>query len=227
MLTLDPPPSRRFVLLRDSLEAEHVPMGCGVWPAWWTRPRNATFNEIDIAENINSLYDHALAVLHTKEQCSLTPLPTGANGSSNIAAGGLQQTQSGTYEFLDCSFKNPDMTGCRAHLNGTDASSSPQRPVTSWGDAFNAGGGGFFAMQRNLVGDVADGVRIWSWQKGQEPQNIRSATNTSQAAIDTSTWGEPAAFFDLQTCQQEPWGDQMIVSWATSRGKLEHVLLHT
>ncbi|KAF8155738.1 concanavalin A-like lectin/glucanase domain-containing protein [Crassisporium funariophilum] len=102
----------------------HLPFGCSVWPAMWTKGHNwPDDGEIDIIEGIN-LMDHNQMALHTKPGCTHT-LPQGS-------------PQRGKTLEADCSKD----AGC------TVAETAPN----SFGEGFNNAGGGVFATQFDATG---------------------------------------------------------------------------
>jgi hypothetical protein len=100
------------------VDAVHMPFGCSVWPAIWTKGQNwPDDGEIDILEGINLNTNNQIA-LHTRPGCTHVASPPNQLGKS------LE---------LDCS---------------KDAGCTVQDPrVTSYGDGFNKAGGGIFATQ--------------------------------------------------------------------------------
>jgi len=104
-------------------DAIHLPFGCSVWPAWWSKGLNwPVGGEIDIIENINLAQTNQMA-LHTTPGCFQTSAPAqpGASGDDS-----------------DCSTPS----GCIV------ADLDPR----SWGQDFAAAGGGIFATQFDFTG---------------------------------------------------------------------------
>ncbi|KAF9456885.1 glycoside hydrolase family 16 protein [Collybia nuda] len=100
----------------------HIPFGCSVWPAFWTKgPTWPDNGEIDIMEAIN-LMDHNQMALHTTPGCVHTTPPN----------------QMGTSAEVDCS----QPSGCVV------AETAPN----SFGPGFAAAGGGVFATQFDVSG---------------------------------------------------------------------------
>ncbi|KAF8508249.1 hypothetical protein BU17DRAFT_56797, partial [Hysterangium stoloniferum] len=106
-------------------DAIHLPFGCSVWPAWWSKATTSpytTIGEIDIIENINLAQTNQMA-LHTTPGCFHTSAPAqpGASGADP-----------------DCSTPS----GCLV------SDLDPR----SWGQNFAAAGGGIFATQFDFTG---------------------------------------------------------------------------
>ncbi|KAG6815058.1 hypothetical protein H0H87_005469 [Tephrocybe sp. NHM501043] len=100
----------------------HIPYGCSVWPAFWTKgPVWPDNGEIDILEGIN-LMDHNQMALHTRPGCTHSTPPN----------------QMGISEELDCS----KPSGCVV------AETAPN----SFREGFAAAGGGVFATQFDVAG---------------------------------------------------------------------------
>ncbi|OSD08169.1 glycoside hydrolase family 16 protein [Trametes coccinea BRFM310] len=103
-------------------DATHLPYGCSVWPAFWTKGPNWPFDgEIDIVEGINLQKDNQMAV-HTTQGCTT---------SNSIV-------QSGSIGFTDCSHGS----GCTVRENKPN----------SFGQNFAQNGGGVWATQYDVAG---------------------------------------------------------------------------
>jgi len=80
--------------------------------------------------------------------------------------------------------------------NGTDdnAGCGIQGAPATYGEAFNAAGGGIYAMELRDAG-----IRVWFFPRNDIPSNIpMDLTNTT--APDPSAWGEPLADFPSTHC---------------------------
>ncbi|KAL0958359.1 hypothetical protein HGRIS_000501 [Hohenbuehelia grisea] len=105
------------------MDAVHMPFGCSVWPAFWTKGTGEwpDTGEIDIMEAINLMSNNQMS-LHTLPGCTHSTPPN----------------QLGTSAELDCS----QAAGCVV---------SETQP-NSYGPAFAAAGGGVFAAQFDVSG---------------------------------------------------------------------------
>lgn len=65
----------------------------------------------------------------------------------------------------------------------------PSDDTTSYGDVFNAVGGGVYALEW-----TADAIQIWHFPRTGIPQDI------VDGAPDPSGWGTPQALFGTSTC---------------------------
>lgn len=125
----------------------------------WTINKDAPgYGEIDIIESFS---DHTtnFMTLHTAGACSFN-FPT--------------DTQLG-------SVNNGD-TNCQ---NGVGPGCSVEGPAGSYGDPFNAAGGGVYAMEKQK-----GAIKIWNFSRGNIPADI---TNGNP---NPSSWGLPAANFN-------------------------------
>ncbi|KAI0765380.1 concanavalin A-like lectin/glucanase domain-containing protein [Fomes fomentarius] len=103
-------------------DANHLPYGCSVWPAFWTKgPTWPDDGEIDILEGINLMTDNQMAI-HTTAGCT----------TDNAIV------QTGKIGFQDCS-ADP---GCTVH----------ETKPNSFGAGFAAAGGGVWATQFDVAG---------------------------------------------------------------------------
>lgn len=157
------------------LDANHMPTGCGTWPAWWlVGPSWPNDGEIDIVEGVNTQsYDQT--TLHTSDGCSVPAWTQGALFSGSWGTGTAGNPTTNCYVNAPNQYSNQ---GC-AILG----------PQSSYGPGFNNAGGGVFALLWNATSIVS-----WYFPRGQVPADLsRNATFADPAA-----WGAmPYAFFDL------------------------------
>lgn len=112
-----------------------------------------------------------------------------------------QHTSPGcTMATQDCS----QDTGCRKMAGGP----------RSYGDGFNANGGGVYAMEW-----TNDHINIWFWQNGTQPSDL------SGDSPDPAGWGTPTAAFnggyDAATCDIDSnFRDHAIIFDTTFCGRL-------
>ncbi|KAF7970654.1 hypothetical protein HWV62_23350 [Athelia sp. TMB] len=147
----------------------HMPEGCGTWPAIWEVEGSDWPNggEIDIVEGVNNVGPNQIT-LHTGPGCS-------------IPASGVSQY--GTTVTTDCNANDNNNSGCGVKSPDTN----------SYGPAFNAAGGGWYAMER-----TNNGISVWFWSRNSP--NIPAALSSGASTINTSGWGEPTAFFPNTDC---------------------------
>ncbi|KAI0203770.1 hypothetical protein F4808DRAFT_476169 [Astrocystis sublimbata] len=164
----------------------HMPGStCGTWPAFWAfndvdngKPWY-TGGEIDIIEGANTA-ERNLYSAHTTTGCHAP----GAN------FGGVQGT-------TDCSFR-PGNIGCNYV--------APPSDIATYGDAFNAVGGGVYAMEWD-----AEDIKIWHFARASIPEDIKTAPMTTP---DPSTWGPPQARFGGSSCDAKShfWNMSLVIN---------------
>lgn len=153
----------------------HMPGSvCGSWPAFWMYgPNWPNSGEIDIIEGANTAYTNLMSA-HTGPNC-------------NLPETGLF---TGTQQLVNCTSPNDadGYSGCN-YL-------PPTSDMSTYGDSFNAVGGGVYAMDW-----TSDAIRIWHFPRGSIPQDI------VDKAPDPSGWGTPQALFGggtgLYSCDVE------------------------
>jgi len=122
------------------LDVEHLPWGCGTWPAFWTVGENWPDNgEIDIIEGVHEQQHNGVA-LHTAPDCKVSP-------------GGYSGVPVTTNCFIQAKGQSSNQ-GC-AILD-----SSP----VSYGEGFNSNGGGVYAMEW-----TSQHIKVWWWPRGGIP----------------------------------------------------------
>ncbi|KZP26125.1 glycoside hydrolase family 16 protein [Athelia psychrophila] len=151
-------------------DLDHMPEGCGTWPAIWEVDEAdwPDAGEIDIVEGVNNVTPNQ-STLHTGPGCTIP------------ANGGVAQY--GTTVSTDCNANDDGNAGCGVQ--------SPDS--NSFGPAFNAAGGGYYAMERTTTS-----IKVWFWAR--DSAYIPAAFTSGATSIDTSSWGEPTAYFPNTDC---------------------------
>jgi len=108
-----------------------------------------------------------LVTLHTAPGCSMPP----------------SRVMTGSHTGLDCSAAVNYNAGCGATL--VDGN--------SYGAAFNANGGGWYAVER-----TSGFVKVWFW--GRNGASVPSEVINGANLINTDGWGMPAAYFPNTNC---------------------------
>lgn len=146
---------------------------CGVWPAFWAYGSDwPAGGEVDIIEGANTAHNNIISA-HTTDGCSL-------DASSNFT--GVQRN-------TDCYIGN-DNVGCGYNPPSSDTS--------SYGDGFNAVGGGVYAMAWD-----SDEIRVWHFPRGEIPLDIITKTPSPDS------WGSPQAAFGGNSCDVDNYFSDM------------------
>ena len=149
-------------------DINHMPQGCGTWPAFWTfGPNWPNSGEIDIIEGIHNNINNQ-ATLHTNQGCEMDPK------ISSEFTGSWAPTGSGS-PSTNCWIGTPGQlknAGCGIVVKN------------NYGTAINSFGGGVFAVE--WTGDF---VRNFFFPRGGIPEDIKNQKP------DPSTWGKPNAYF--------------------------------
>ncbi|KAI0329692.1 hypothetical protein GY45DRAFT_1346372 [Cubamyces sp. BRFM 1775] len=157
------------------LDLQHMPEGCGTWPAFWSLSQQGPWpqgGEIDIIEGVNQ-NNQNLASLHTTPNCTVPP-PRAMTGTATS-------------------------TKCDASVNFNQGCGVSFEKPASYGSDFNTAGGGYYVLVRTK----ADGIRIWFWSRYDPtvPPEIREPPYTDlynpEGMYPTAYWGEPEAVFPL------------------------------
>ncbi|KIJ63544.1 glycoside hydrolase family 16 protein [Hydnomerulius pinastri MD-312] len=93
------------------------------------------------------------------------------------------RTMTGTSEGTNCDVNETNNSGCGVAIADDN----------SYGPDFNGIGGGWYAIERS-----ATYISIYFWERGSS--SVPSEVSTPGNTVDTSTWGEPAAYFPSTDC---------------------------
>ncbi|KZL70204.1 endo-1,3(4)-beta-glucanase [Colletotrichum tofieldiae] len=157
--------------------AHMPPSVCGLWPAFWMYgpdwPRNG---EVDIIEGANQVTKNIISG-HTTPGCRIPDAPQAA----------------GQPLLRDC--ESPG-TNNNAGCNYLPPASHPH----TYGDSFNAVGGGVYALEW-----TSEAIRIWHWPRQSIPRDIIAKRP------DPATWGLPSALFGTSTCEVDRYFKDMSI----------------
>lgn len=155
-------------------DIEHMPVGCGTWPAYWMfGPNWPAGGEMDIMEGIHNMTENSITA-HTAHGCNLEGAPI---------------TEKGNRTMLNCG-DGPE--GCMTKV------ASPN----SYGNGFNANGGGVFAT----LWDTTAGFKTWFFPRNAIPRDIVGKSP------DPTSWGLPDAHlpFGQDFCPKTFFHDMII-----------------
>lgn len=176
----------------------HVPAGCGIWPAFWMYGEDKEhawprWGEFDIYETVHD-YTHVRTSLHTNANCGQDSLQPGQDFLGRWEEG----KQVGEYKSFatNCDVKTTSQyenQGC-----------SQRGPHGTAGAPFNRQGGGTIAAEW----DPERGhIRTWSFLAGSEPLDLFSGRP------DPDRWGAPYSHFKLSlaTCPMQHFANMRMV----------------
>ena len=178
------------------LDVQHMPVGCGVWPAFWmTNEKHwPKWGEVDIMEGINN-QPMAKTALHTSEGCLVNDTPPGINVHWDTAAdvplpgGGVMYTPKNASNCWHLAFHQWANQGCvevNPHNN-------------TLGVGLNQAGGGVFVLEWNPTRGY---IRSWAFVPHHDtPQNLRDAISTAKdkhpVRPDPNSWPAPYGYFPI------------------------------
>lgn len=195
--------NRRFDHGLFILDLSHVPVGCGVWPAFWLTdeshwPHNG---EIDIVEGINR-QSTVKTALHTSDHCSMyAHVPAWAWTGKWDTATGLPDTFTGEPNFEN-RVQADNCWVMAAHQWANQGCVAVDRRNNTLGVPLNNGGGGIYALEWDPVNHY---IRSWAFPREDGiPENLQTAMDTasslkesSRVAPNTTKWGAPYAYFAI------------------------------
>ncbi|KAI0023066.1 glycoside hydrolase family 16 protein [Xylariomycetidae sp. FL0641] len=154
---------------------EHMPgSACGTWPAFWAfndQPDDGVWpagGEVDIIEGGNTAQRNLYSA-HTSANCRAPS--SGFNGVQSLT---------------DCS-PTPDNKGCNY--------AAPVSDTSSYGDVFNAEGGGVYAMEW-----TSEALKLWHFPRSTIPADI---TYAPVVTPNPANWGPPQAIFGGSACDAD------------------------
>ncbi|KAJ9112832.1 hypothetical protein QFC20_002160 [Naganishia adeliensis] len=190
------------------LDLQHMPVGCGTWPAYWTTTEHhwPKGGEIDILEGANALpVENSTAWTATANLKAPTTgsLPPNADTSSlhtNPKCLISAASMTGTIKTTTCDAKINNNIGCGIQYSNASA--------PSLGLQLNQQNGGWYVMWRDVQG--SGGIYIWFWGRNVAgvPDEIRDGTFTGD--VSAANWGVPAANFTIPECKKD-FNDHVIV----------------
>mmetsp|Transcript_114169 Transcript_114169/g.286869 ORF Transcript_114169/g.286869 Transcript_114169/m.286869 type:complete len:566 (+) Transcript_114169:116-1813(+) len=160
---------------------DHMPTGCGTWPAFWMTGGNSkehwpSWGEYDIIEGVH-LNTQVATALHTSKGCDQSSLVAGKDFGGTWQPAASKPSASDCYIKADGQWLNQ---GC-----------SQIGPADSMGPSFNARGGGTYAAQWAPLDTGGGYFRTWFWPNGTEPADLIAGKPNPDA------WGLPYSRYDL------------------------------
>ena len=185
------------------IDLDHMPAGCGTWPAFWlTDEDNWPINgEIDILEGVNFQTD-AKTALHTSKQCDMSDVPKGVKNGSWDTAVGVPDSKTGKLNMTPREARNCYVYDPHQWLNqGCVAIDDDGGTI---GVPFNQKGGGVYALEWDPINKH---IRSWVFSPHSAvPDNLKLALDTAggpkkdRVAPDPSLWPLPFGYFPIGTC---------------------------
>uniref|UniRef100_A0A7S1D1E6 GH16 domain-containing protein n=1 Tax=Cyclophora tenuis TaxID=216820 RepID=A0A7S1D1E6_CYCTE len=192
------------------IDLQHMPEGCGVWPAFWlTNEKHwPHWGEVDIIEGIDN-QPMVKTALHTSRGCTVQDAP--ANKWTGVWDVTREPGQP-IFNTTDCWNFAPHQwmnQGCVA-VNRQDGTLGP---------GLNKQGGGVFAMEWAPENGY---IRSWAFvPHSNVPQNLKDAlktaannNNNNTVLPDPNQWPLPYAYFPIgkgTTCPSHHFHDMRIV----------------
>jgi len=177
------------------LDVDHLPFGCGVWPAFWLTDEDVwpVNGEIDIVEGINT-QTVAKTALHTSDRCSMYGhvSPYVKTGVWDTATG-IPNTWTGKLD----NFTRKEADDCwvnAAHQwanQGCVAESSQNGTI---GGPFNENGGGVYVLEWDPANRY---IRSWVFGRDAIPANLHDSMQSKSVVPDPNEWDLPYAYFAI------------------------------
>ncbi|KAM0750326.1 glycoside hydrolase family 16 protein [Meredithblackwellia eburnea MCA 4105] len=151
-------------------DVPHIPTGCGGWPAlWFTGSNWPNDGEIDVIEGVHHISQNSI--------------------STHTGAGCKQQTGKNRGFTGNFMMSGANANVCDAYATNSQGCGVRSVSKTSYGQAYNAKGGGVYAMEWTSAG-----IKVFHWTKGSVPADIR------QGKPNPAKWGVPDNFVASKSC---------------------------
>jgi hypothetical protein len=184
------------------LDVDHMPTGCGQWPAFWLTDEDTWPNggEIDVVEGIN-YQAQAKTALHTSALCSqYAHVPSYKMTGHWDRATGIPDTYTGVMDFTtSVPADNCWVQASHQWANQGCVAISDQNK--SLGTGLNDQGGGVYALQWDPYNRY---IRSWVFPKElgipsnlQDSMDAAASRRSSAVAPDPDTWGLPYGYFAI------------------------------
>lgn len=178
------------------LDLDHMPTGCGVWPAWWLtdEDRWPYSGEIDVVEGINE-QSVVKTALHTSDKCDMY-----AHVSDYWHTGhwdrstGIPDTYTGKLDF-NTSMPADNCWVMAPHQWANQGCVAVHQNNGTLGTAVNQAGGAIYVLEWDPSNKY---IRSWVFRKDQDiPANLHEAISNDDVKPDPMTWGYPYAYFAI------------------------------
>ncbi|KAH0589413.1 hypothetical protein H2248_005170 [Termitomyces sp. 'cryptogamus'] len=149
------------------LDVQHMPAGCGTWPAFWTNSQKGPWphgGEIDVIEGVH-LNTNNLASLHATPACIMPPA----------------RFQTGDVVSSDCNTQANSNQGCGTSFTKRN----------SYGAGFNNIGGGWYVLERSRH----KGIKVWFWPRNDDSVPLEVKHDSRMVVPDSWSECEPDAYF--------------------------------
>lgn len=174
------------------IDAEHIPVGCSLWPAAWLlssnpKPAWPSGGEIDIVEGVNEMTDNMFS-LHTASGCTAPK-----SAVSEILGDFAMSDQT---EARNCDADATDDQGCGV-TSSTDG---------IYGSSANKKNGGVWAFLW-----TSSELKMYFWSRDDIPDDI------SNSKPDPSSWSvKPQASWGGSTCEPDSylWNLNLVINTA-------------
>jgi len=126
--------TRKWKYFLMAIQMNHVPWGCGIWPAFWTRSPDVGWpngGELDIIESTNEQPSRSSFHVGIPNRCQLNPSMAKKPGCTQFID--VEMNNTGTY---DCVTNYPTQIGCAPNvlplLDGQQLSAQPSVIAVEW-----------------------------------------------------------------------------------------------